>query len=321
MKTTVEISFDAGKIPGGADAILGPARCGNDVAKKKEYEIDNYFEKRVGVDVELTLDNNDERAAAVLALLALHATPYLVARKDIYTEADLQAAPLLEVSKWWKSSASGGLEFGTTYDRSQACPTCGTGVRQTSPLILRDDDMRTVDKHRVAGSYSNDLLIRDTDVEKLVAANVTGALFWPAYFKGKSGELTELRWQQAVIESVLPKMAASSSLDRKGVCPTCRRGGYATVFQQPFRVSYRAKDLANAQDFNLSWEWFGDYFKKSEMQNELWSHPLILVTPKVMNLLRAKTKKEQKYQGCDFIPIWIEDENGQTSPAQAPGSP
>lgn len=84
--------------------------------------------------------------------------------------------------------------------------------------------------------------------------------------------------------------------------------GYATVFQQPGRLFYRAEDLADAKDFNGSREWFGDYFKESETQRELWPHPLILVTPKVMNLLRGKTKKDQKYQGCDFIPIWIEGE-------------
>jgi hypothetical protein len=302
MKTVTTIGFDACDIPGGEEAILGPFQCGPDVAKVNKFRLGSINH----IKVEITLDERDERIPKIIQLLAEHREEPWIYRRDIHAEDDLQAARLLQLSGWWESSAPGGLKFGTTYDRSQACPTCGTGVRQTSPLVIGGDDLRTVDKHRVAGSHDNDLLVRDTDVEKLVAANVTGALFWPASFKAKSGEVTELRWQQAIIESVMPPMAASSSLDRKGVCPRCHRGGYTAVFRQPDRLFYRLEDLANAKDFNLSWEWFGDFRKEGEMQRELWPQPLILVTPKVMNLLRGKTKKEQKYQGCDFIPIWVE---------------
>jgi hypothetical protein len=305
MKTIVEIRFGAHRVPGGANAILGPAKCEPEAVKIVVYKA---LEQ---TDVTITLDEKDERIPQILSLLAEHGEEPWVARRDIYTDEEQQAARLLRLNGWWKSSSAGGLEFGTTYDRSQACSTCGTGVRQTSPLILGDDeDTRTVDKYRVATSIYNDLLLRDTDVEKLIAANVTGALFWPASIKRKNGVLEELRWQQAVIESVLPQMAASSSLDCKGVCPTCHRGGFAKVMNQSLRTVYRTEDLANAQDFNLTWELFGDLRKTAEggIRGIRWSDPLILVTPKVMNLLRAKTKKEQKYQGCDFIPIWIEDE-------------
>ena len=74
---------------------------------------------------------------------------------------------------------------------------------------------------------------------------------------------------------------------------------------------YRREDLANIQDVNLTWEWFGEppwYSEGAGMMMGGSQCPLVLVTPKVMNLLRGKTKKEQKYQGCRFIPIWIEDD-------------
>jgi hypothetical protein len=304
MKTIVDLQFNAFNIPGGADTILGPAQCADAVVKIVEYKI---LDK---INVNLVFDDNDERIPRLLALLAPYGENGSVLRRDIYSEDDLQAARLLKLSRWIDATASAGSNYGTMYDQSQACPTCGTGVRQTSPLLIGDDEMSRVDKHRVADTYENDLLVRDTDVEKLIAAKVTGALFWPAYFKGKGGEVTELRWQQAVIENVMPPMAASSSLDRKGVCPTCHRGGYSIVSGQPERLFYRSEDLANAQDFNVTWEFFGDLRKAEDggIRGIRWSDPLILVTPKVMNLLRAKTKKEQKYQGCDFIPIWIEDE-------------
>jgi hypothetical protein len=306
MKTVTNISFDAYGIPGGEEAILGPSQCGADVAKVLKCEGPSIYFTRV----EITLDDNDERIPKVIRLLKEHGEEPRVFRRDIYTENDLQAARLLHLSGWWESSAPGGLAFGTTYDRSSACSNCSTGMRQTSPLIIGGDDMRRIEKHRVAGTHTNDVLVRDTDVERLIAANVTGALFWPGYLKAKSGELTELRWQQAVIESVMPPLVDSTRLSRKTVCSTCNRGGYTVVVEEPDRLFYRAEDLAKAQDFNLSWEWFGDYCKREEPQYDLVPHPMILVTPKVMNLLRGKTKKEQKYQGCDFIPIWIEDANG-----------
>jgi hypothetical protein len=79
----------------------------------------------------------------------------------------------------------------------------------------------------------------------------------------------------------------------------------------PSRFVYRREDLANIQDVNLTWEWFGEPPSYSEGLGFMvgrWPLPCVLVTPKVMNLLRAKTKKEAKYQGCAFTPIWIEDE-------------
>jgi len=306
MKTEIEIRFDAHNIPGRAQTILRPSQCGPDVAEVRELKA---LEQ---TKVTITLDDNDPRIPTVLNLLAAHGEESWCERRDIYTEDELQAARLLHMGTWWNASAWGGPEFGTTYDRSQACSSCGTGARQTSPLMIGDDDMRTVDKHRVACSHLNDLLVRDTDVERFIAAKVTGALFWPAYFKSKNGNVTELRWQQAVIEHVLPPMAANSSLERKGVCATCHRGGFANVMNQPTRWVYRPEDLANIEDFNLTWESFGDLRKTSDggIRGLRWGDPLVLVTPKVMNLLRGKTKKEQKYQGCNFIPIWIEDETG-----------
>src|SRR4051812_43545547 len=120
MQTIVEIKFDAGRILGGADAILGPSQCGSDVAKRKEYTIDNYFEKRSGTKVELTLEDTDERVSKVLALLAEHGKEPWVQREDIYTEDELQAAPLLVLSPWGHVLALGV----TTYDESNACPRC-----------------------------------------------------------------------------------------------------------------------------------------------------------------------------------------------------
>ncbi len=310
MKTTIEIRFHATDLPGGADAILGPSGCGPDVVKLIKYtweEIGGI--EHPGVKVEITLDETDPRVSKVFALLAEHGEePSWVHRDDVYTEDELQAAPLLVLCPWGDKTVLGV----STYDMSNACPRCGTGERQTSPLDVSRGDLKKVEKRRIAGTIDGRILVHDVDVEPLLAAGVTGALFWPVYDKRPTGEIEELRWQQMCIEHVMPPMSPKSLLDRKHVCPDCRRGCFTHVSDYPLRFVYRREDLTNIQDVNLTWEWFGDGMGLT--QDGVWKEwartpdPFVLVTPKVMNLLRAKTKKEAKHQGCEFVPIRIEGE-------------
>jgi hypothetical protein len=73
---------------------------------------------------------------------------------------------------------------------------------------------------------------------------------------------------------------------------------------------YRREDLANIRDVNLSWEQIGEYNNHHyNLDKVRWPDPEVLITPKVMNLLRATNKKDAKYQGAYFIPIRVEDTN------------
>ena len=301
MKTNLQIDFDAADLPGGADAILGPSQCGQDVVKIHEYTIVDTH----NIKVAITLEETDPRVAKVLALLNEYGEKHWVDRWDVYTEDELQRAPLLRVGLWWDPCVLAV----TTYDESNACPTCKTGTRQTSALHTAHSEIKGVEKLRVAKTTERDVLVHDVDVERLLAAGVTGALFWPVYARDKAGNLEETRRQQAFIEHVMPPMSPKTLLDRSQVCPDCGRGWYTHIMHEPLRFVYRREDLTNIQDFNLTWEWFGEPPVVNEHGLGSGAHsPAVLVTPKVMNLLRGKTKKEQKYQGCGFAPIWIEDD-------------
>ena len=308
MKTIIKIRFGAHRIPGGLDAILGPAQCGREVVEVSEYMIGGGV-NRMAINVTMTLDAQDERVAKVLALLAPHGEDDWLHYDDIYTEDELQAAPLLEVQPWGHRMFSAGIRYGTSYDQSTACLKCGAGVRQTSTLIINGEDLRSIDKLRVPGSRGEDFILHDLDVERLLAANVTGALFWPVSAKSKSSNLTELRRQQVFAQHTMPPMARGSTIERNAVCQLCHRGGFTTAPAPTVRLAYRADDLKDIRDFNLRWEFFGAVENfDDDMKKGLWPTQGLLVTPKVMNLLRGKTKKEQKLQGCHFIPIWIEDD-------------
>ena len=312
MKTVVLITFYADDIPGGADAILGPTHCGPDVAEVKKFG--DGVECKVTVLVNLTLDEGDERVAKVRALLAQYGEKEFSNRRDVYTEEELQTAPLLQLIGTHDNLVGTGPHYGTTYDWSNACKQCGVGVRQTSPLVIDADDERLIAKWRVSIPMHGELLVHDVDGEKFVNAKFTGFNLWPIYSLRKDGTKVELRHEQVFVENVLPPMAPASSLDRKDVCPVCQRGRFHFVFEQPERIVYRQEDLKNIQDFNVTWECFGNPAKTpEEVFKGNWSDPLLLVTPKVMNFFRGKTKKEKKYQGCSFTPIWIEHADGSVS--------
>ena len=300
MKTIVEIEFHAADLPAAANTILGPCQIEKDIVKIQPLLGD--------ILVKVTLDETDPRVAKVFALLDEYGEERWVRRRDTYTDDELQAAPLLIVIPWQDVLAYGGPGYGTTYDTSQACPRCGTGARQTSPLHIARGDLKQIEKLRMAFTVNRDVLVHDVDVEPLLAAHVTGALFWPVYAKTKAGDIEELRRQQMFIEHVMPPMGPKSALDQTQLCPICRRGCFTHASDSPVRYVYRREDLANIQDVNVTWEWFGECADSPEAAlTGAWPHPVVLVTPKVMNLLRAKTKKEAKYQGCGFTPIWIED--------------
>lgn len=309
MKTVVDIQFNALNVPGGVDAIIARCQCADAIVNVVNSEA-------LGrIDVNIVLDETDERLAEVLALLVTNGENGWILRRDIYTENDLQAAPLLLVFGWPRYLAATGPSYGTTYDMTSACPRCGTGARQTSPLIIDDDDVKAIEKVRIAASNYGDRIIRDVDAEKIAAASLPGLSFWPIYAKKKNGVQVELRHQQIFAQHIMPPLAASSLLDRTNVCPTCRRGCFSHVSFQPRRLAYRQHDLANIQDVNLTWECFGDPAPSpEEALAGRWPIPYTLITPKVMNLLR-NTGKQVKYQGVDFIPIWIDDGHGPAKPA------
>ena len=309
MKTVVFIRFKVDTMAEVTDLYLGPAQCGPDVAKVEEYK---YGGGKVGLSIEIKLNDGDERIAKLCALLTQHGEYHGLRREDIYTEEDLQNAPLLEFGAGgdYDNVALAGPHYGTTYDVTNACKQCGTGVRQTSGIIIRGEDERRIEKTRVAFSTHGGFLVHDVDGEKLVNAKFTGFNLWPIQSLQKNGTKVELRREQVLIENVMPPMAPSAILDRREVCPACKKGRFNHLPFDPTRFVYRAEDLKNIQDFNLTWECFGSSAKTPEEAfSGNWPTPSILVTPKVMNFFRGKTKKEKKHDGCSFTPVWIE---GQT---------
>lgn len=87
-------------------------------------------------------------------------------------------------------------------------------------------------------------------------------------------------------------ISPTSLLSRKRVCPDCGRGWHTNVMNSQTHFVYRREDLANIQHFNVTWEWFDEPPSDSKPRGGP-KFPWGLETPKVLNLLRGKTKNEQ----------------------------
>ncbi len=296
MKTTLYIKFDAQNIPGGARTILDPVGLG-----EKDVDIDVWSTERIRV--EITLDENDPRVPHILGLLDLYKEEMWLRRSDIYTEDELQAAPLLVVYPDGSKNCLGGPREGTSYDMSKACGYCGAGARQTSDMFIDGDDLKTIKNTKLAATYYDDLLLDEIMAEKLIAAKPSGLSLRNVFANMKDGSKLQLKRKQLIAEHTMPPMAPSSLLSREDMCAVCKRGGIIPVWGEPTRFVYRPEDLVGIQDVNVTWEWMGQIREfKGDMSKALFPYPLFLVTPKVMNLLRAPKRPDE----IKFVPIWIE---------------
>jgi hypothetical protein len=152
MITEVRIRFAGNHVPGGAQAILGPARC-EDVATVEHVPVLRQEE------VWLTLEENDPRLAVVLELLEQHGVSWIQIHKDRYSEEELDGAHLLVMHPNRECELRGGIAWGTTYDLDGACPACGTGARQTSALFVDGEELPALEGHRAGATVFFHILV------------------------------------------------------------------------------------------------------------------------------------------------------------------
>lgn len=289
MWTEVRILFDAKAIPGGAEAILGSAECGPDVAEVEDIPV---LKK---VDVRVTLDAADPRLTALCHLLEEHGEEWLESREDRYSDEEIDQARLIVVES--SDQVFGGPRVGTTYDMSEACPVCGTGARQTSAQIIDGDDLKILRKLRAASTYYNDMLVDEELAEEMEGAGITGLSLRDVETATKV-----LPFRQLCARRTLPPVSPrSTGVFRDVLCHRCGRGGFTTHRDTPMRLVYRARDLEQAEDVNLTWEWFGEWRFDGDVSKALFSYPFLLVTPKVWRFFR-----DAGVTGYHYMPIRVE---------------
>jgi hypothetical protein len=293
MKTKIWISFNALPVPGGVATILEPAGCGSDVADVNDVPILNQ------IFVHVKLEEHDQRVAKLLAQLKQYGVEFDSHTYTEYSEEDCQNARLLWMSPDVNIRIHAGFSLGTKYDMTNACPNCETGAKQTSPLYMKHKDMAKLRKHRAIASLWKHILVDGGMRKKLIDAGITGISFGDVRARHENGKWSEVARDQILIEHTMPPMRGElTEKDEQYLCKVCRRGGRITWPPKP----YREEDLVGMRDFNLTWEWFGEFRTADHRFGILRSNPDVLVTPKVMNIFR-----EAGVKTFDWRPVAIEE--------------
>ena len=216
------------------------------------------------------------------------------------TARELSAARLLHMFVWIHHSHEGHPRPGMTYDDSDACASCGDGLRQTSPLIITGKE---VPKSGLLGSIDDDVLIHDSLAEEMAASTLTGIRF---------GEVTDSRghrlpWRQLVIDQAMPPMIAAARglvRGRSGEevpCSQCGCDGWFDASSEPFMPAYVGESIVRMPDFARTDERFGTGH---------WGVPIhgrrslasrrVIVRPAVYAFFRAR-----KIRGVRFTPVTV----------------
>lgn len=305
MKTTVtvQVSFEAGQAQEKAEEILGLIGC-----KQEEVSATGGMflfdpatnEMHPALFVDVTFNEGDARISKLCELLATHGI-----RADVettksveYSEEDYQTARLLKMSAGSDYLQSKASEMGTKYDLKNACPHCGTGMKQVWYERVKRKELPLIHKHRAIKCLDDHIIVDATIRKMLVDAGITGISFAEVHARDEVGDWNPIDRFQIIMEHTMPPMCTEpTELDEKHMCQVCRRGGRFSFPDQP----YRKEDLVDVCDFNLTWEWFGFHTFNGNVRDSQIPSPLVLVTPKVMNLFREARVKTFKW-----TPVGIE---------------
>jgi hypothetical protein len=265
-----------------------------------------------------TFDEADPRLAALRELLRKEGIEWSEREEHVYTDDELRSFPLLELSVEREPLDGTSLEFGTTYDLSQACPKCGTGAIQTSPLMVPLSGLPK--KGLVCAGFDGETLVAEPLMEALQESDVTGLELRQVRLHGNNEPLP---WWQMIASFVMPKMSPATRgivLSEKDhviradfiirampPCPACRRDGRYHETDVPYSIVYDATDVdvSLLPDVVRTWESFGvSGIDKAKPQFSRYGDHRLLVKPKVCDIFRRL-----KVRHACFTPVRIADCN------------
>jgi rRNA maturation protein Nop10 len=281
VKTHVYISFNSYDVPWGAQTVLAPAQCGSDVAKINDEPVGG------ALWVRLTLEDTDPRLHALLDRLRQYEVEWSENHYDVYTEADLDSAPLI-VMRWLDEvMIRTGTPYGTTYDLTEACPACGTGAKQTSSTFIDAADLHSFEGWRAVATDDDHILVDSGLEADLVRTGATGMVFRDVYAVGPGDQSRKIPFRELCAKKTLaPVSPSTTGLRLYQHCEVCWRNGDTSGSLEPKRRVYRAVDLDGADDVNMSWENHGPARLAPEIKDSYFSRPSMLVTPKVYRVFR-----------------------------------
>lgn len=121
-----------------------------------------------------------------------------------YSREEINAASLFH----WKITSifePAGEECGTSYDESTACPRCGAGAKQTTPLFL--PEKRIPKSKDISRTIAGEIVVSRRVAELFARHEITGAEFRPLRSQGSSGSESK-EWFQLVVQGPEAEISA-----------------------------------------------------------------------------------------------------------------
>ncbi len=138
-----------------------------------------------------------------------------------YSKAELEAATLFQF-KVTSTFEPAGEEYGTKYDETTACPRCGAGAMQSTPLYLPE---KRIPKNKdVSRTIAGEIVVSRRAAELFARHGITGAKLLPIRSKGASS-VESKDWFQLIVQSSEAEVIAPTRVginpfddDVKGEC-------------------------------------------------------------------------------------------------------
>lgn len=286
MKLKSEIHFNVGR-DGIPQARWVLRKCGvDDVADLRQDGI-------LAGSGSLVLDDDDERLPEVVDhLRGIGAVPS-VRRELLLSTEELNRLEWLDC-RIATSGLEGGIGYGQDYAREGACPMCGAGAVPVPPLLANLPKMGR--KHLDSTGHEGHLVVSKVLARAIVDAELTGFSLRPVEAKRTKRYDGHYAWLDITHE--LPRMGVCRNLKTESVCPQCERAGHYDVYDGITQYCYQ--ELAGASDFNRTWEYFGDWHRRTlDPLNRVGGKRGLVVSQRVRSLFRSAGVKNVTYR-----PIW-----------------
>jgi hypothetical protein len=227
---------------------------------------------------------------------------HLLVRKEFtYTRSELLGAQLLAITVRTAERGTGGPWHGTKFDLSVACPRCGTGAIQTSPLFLKRSDIPK--RGELFQTLDHDLLVGLRLRDALTAEAVSGLELRQAV---SNVDAEPVPWYQMISKTQLPPMSDLTRgiirSTRDPACPVCQRDGHYDDASEPRQISYDRSvvDVEALPDVVHTYECFGRSVLKEPFEKSHFASPLLLVKPRVYVIF-----EKLKIRRTEFVPVRI----------------
>jgi hypothetical protein len=216
------------------------------------------------------------------------------------TPKELGIYDVLVMDIWLHGGGPPKLRPERVYDRSKACPECGTGARPTDRLRLRPKEIPK--KGLVSGVAGGAYLFHVDLVSECRRLGLTGIDFKQATDK----EGAAVPWYEVRVAKTLPPMTVEStgltrgSTSGESPCSRCGRDGWFGEPEEPFTPAYQSSPIRTMPDFAETYERFGQG-RVGPTANDCWlAEPRMIVRQRVFQLFRRL-----RIRGVRFTPVRV----------------